>query len=62
MNEADIKAASSGIALDDNDCVTNFDTLYVTTATLQVDYAPYSSSLLNLIKLSEDRITKTRSK
>ena len=62
MNEADIKAASSGICLDGNDCVENFDTLYVTTTTLSVDYAPYSASLLNLIKLSEDRITKTRNK
>ena len=50
MSEANIKAASSGIALDGNDCVDNFNTLYITTATLQKDYAQYSSSLLNLIK------------
>lgn len=60
MNEADIKAASSGIALDGNDCVMNFNTLYITTATLSKDYSQYSSSLLNLIKLSEDSISKTR--
>lgn len=62
MNEADIKAASSGICLDDNDCVQNFNTLYITTATLSKDYSQYSSSLLNLIKLSEDSISRTREK
>ncbi len=62
MSEANIKAASSGIALDGNDCVDNFDTLYVTTATLQKDYAQYSSSLLNLIKRSEESISTTRAK
>ena len=60
MSESDIKAASCGIALDGNDCVTNFDTLYLTTATLSKDYSQYSSSLLNLIKLSEDSIARTR--
>lgn len=62
MSEANIKAASSGISLDGNDSVTNFDTLYVTTATLQKDYAQYSSSLLNLIKRSEEKIARTREK
>ena len=62
MSEADIKAASSGIALDGNDCIDNFDTLYLTTATLTRDYAPYSSSLLNLIKRSEESIARTRAK
>jgi transcriptional regulator with XRE-family HTH domain len=62
MSEADIKAASSGIALDGNDCVDNFDTLYITTAKLAKEYAPYSSSLLNLIKRSEDSIARTRAK
>ena len=62
MSEADIKAASSGIALDGNDCIDNFDTLYITTSTLQKDYAQYSSSLLNLIKRSEESIARTRSK
>ena len=62
MSEANIKAASSGIALDGNDCIDNFDTLYVTTATLQKDYAQYSSSLLNLIKRSEESISRTRAK
>lgn len=62
MSEANIKAASSGIALDGNDSVNNFDTLYVTTATLQKDYAQYSSSLLNLIKRSEEKIARTREK
>ena len=62
MSEANIKAASSGIALDGNDCVDNFDTLYVTTATLQKDFAQYSSSLLNLIKRSEESISRTRAK
>ena len=62
MSEADIKAASSGIAVDGNDCVNNFDTLYITTSTLQKDYAQYSSSLLNLIKRSEESIARTRAK
>ncbi len=62
MSESNIKAASSGIALDGNDCVNNFDTLYLTTATLQKDYAQYSSSLLNLIKRSEEKIARTREK
>lgn len=62
MSEADIKAASSGISLDGNDCVDNFDTLYITTSTLQKDYAQYSSSLLNLIKRSEESIARTREK
>ena len=44
------------------DCIDNFDTLYVTTATLQKDYAQYSSSLLNLIKRSEESISRTRAK
>ena len=42
--------------------IDNFDTLYVTTATLQKDYAQYSSSLLNLIKRSEESISRTRAK
>ncbi len=62
MSEADIKAASCGISLDGNDCVDNFDTLYITTSTLQKDYAQYSSSLLNLIKRSEESIARTREK
>ncbi len=62
MSEADIKAASCGIALDGNDCVDNFDTLYITTSTLQKDYAQYSSSMLNLIKRSEESIARTREK
>ncbi len=62
MNEADIKAASCGIPLDGNDCVTDFETLYMTTSILQKDYAPYSSSLLNLIKRSEESIARTRAK
>lgn len=60
MNEADIKAASSGIAIGEHDCVTDTETLYVTTATLSQDYSEYSASLLNLIKISEDSINKTR--
>lgn len=62
MAEADIKAASSGIPLDGNDCVRDFETLYVTTATLSKDYSQYSSSLLNLIKSSEESIARTREK
>ena len=60
MNEADIKAASSGIPIGEHDCVTDTETLYVTTATLSQDYSEYSASLLNLIKISEDSISKTR--
>lgn len=62
MSESNIKAASSGISLDDNDSVDNFDTLYLTTATLQKDYTQYSSSLLDLIKRSEEKIARTREK
>ena len=62
MSEANIKAASSGISLDGNDSVNDFNSLYVTTATLQKDYAQYSSSLLNLIKRSEEKIARTREK
>ena len=62
MSESNIKAASSGISLDDNDSVDNFDTLYLTTATLQKDYAQYSSSLLDLIKRSEEKIARKREK
>ncbi|MBQ8296747.1 MAG: helix-turn-helix transcriptional regulator [Ruminococcus sp.] len=62
MSEADAKAASCGIPLDGNDCVTNMDTLYITTATLSQDYAPYASSMLNLIQQSEDSIERTRKK
>ena len=40
----------------------NFDTLYITTSTLQKDYTQYSSSLLNLIKRSEESIARTRAK
>ena len=62
MSESNIKAASSGISLEGNDSLRNFDTLYLTTATLQKDYAQYSSSLLSLIKRSEDKIARTREK
>ena len=60
INEADIKAASSGIPIGEHDCVTDTETLYVTTATLSKDYSEYSASLLNLIKISEDSISKMR--
>lgn len=60
INEADIKAASSGIPIGEHDCVTDTETLYVTTATLSQDYSEYSASLLNLIKISEDSISKMR--
>lgn len=62
MSEADIKAASCGIPLDGNDCVTDFEALYITTATLSKDYSQYSSSLLNLINRSEKSIARTREK
>jgi transcriptional regulator with XRE-family HTH domain len=56
LSEAQIKAASSGITVGENDAVTDFETLYATTATLARDFPNYSSSLLNLIKISEDSI------
>ena len=62
MNEADTKAASSGIALDGNDCIVDFNSIYITTSTLAEEYPQYMSSLLNLIELSEGKIKKTRSK
>ena len=40
--------------------MTDTETLYVTTATLSKDYSEYSASLLNLIKISEDSISKMR--
>lgn len=60
MNEADIKAASSGIAIGERDCVMDTETLYVTTTTLSEEYSEYSASLLNLIKISEDSIGRAR--
>ena len=60
MNEANIKAASSGIPIGDNDCVQDSEVLYLTTAILSQTYPEYSSSLLNLIKISEDSIHKKR--
>lgn len=60
MSEANIKAASSGIALGSNDCVKDAESLYVTTATLSKDFSEYASSLLNLIKIGEDSIARTR--
>lgn len=60
ISEAYIKAASSGIVTDEGDAVTEFDTLYATTQTLTRDYPEYASSLLNLIKISEESI-KTKS-
>ena len=60
MNEANIKAASSGIPIGENDCVQDAEVLYLTTAILSQTYPEYSSSLLNLIKISEDSIHKKR--
>ena len=60
LNESNIKAASSGIALGTNDAVEDAETLYVTTATLSKDFSEYASSLLNLIQISEDSIARTR--
>ena len=60
MNEANIKAASSGIPIGENDCVKDSEVLYLTTAILSQTYPEYSSSLLNLIKISEDSIDKKR--
>lgn len=60
MNEANIKAASSGIPIGDNDYVKDPDVLYLTTAILSQTYPEYSSSLLNLVKISEDSIHKKR--
>ena len=54
MNEANVKAASCGIPIGENDCVEDTDVLYLTTAILSQTYPEYSSSLLNLIKISED--------
>ncbi|MBR3630810.1 MAG: transcriptional regulator, partial [Oscillospiraceae bacterium] len=60
MNEANIKAASSGIPIGENDYVKDSDVLYLTTAILSQTYPEYSSSLLNLIKISEESIHKKR--
>ncbi|GHU56586.1 hypothetical protein FACS1894132_14130 [Clostridia bacterium] len=56
LSEAHIKASASGIPIGDNDFVIDFTTLYTTTATLARDYPNYASSLLNLIKISEESI------
>ena len=60
MNEANIKAASSGIPIGSNDYVKDAEVLYLTTAILSHTYPEYSSSLLNLIKISEESIHKKR--
>ncbi|MBR3446210.1 MAG: helix-turn-helix transcriptional regulator [Oscillospiraceae bacterium] len=60
LNESNIKAASSGIALGTNDSVEDAETLYVTTTTLSKDFPDYADSLLNLIKISEESIARTR--
>ena len=60
LNESNIKAASSGIALGTNDSVEDAETLYVTTTTLSKDFPDYANSLLNLIKISEESIARTR--
>lgn len=60
MNEANIKAASSGIPIGSNDCVKDAEVLYLTTTILSHTYPEYSSSLLNLIKISEESIYKKR--
>lgn len=60
MSEANIKAASSGIPLEENDCVRDSEVLFLTTSILSQTFPEYSSSLLNLIKISEDSIHKKR--
>ncbi len=60
MNEANIKAASCGIPIGSNDYVKDSNVLYLTTTILSQTYPEYSSSLLNLIKISEDSIHKKR--
>jgi len=60
MNESDIKSALSGVCIGSNDCVADFNAVYLTTSTLFKEYPLYMSSLLNLIKISEDKITEMR--
>ncbi len=60
MSEANVKAASCGIPIGDNDYVRDTEVLYLTTSILSQTYPEYSSSLLNLIKISEDSIHKKR--
>jgi transcriptional regulator with XRE-family HTH domain len=56
VSEAFIKASSSGIPTENNDCVKDFETLYITTSTLLKDYPNYASSLMYLIEISEKSI------
>ncbi|MDE6005444.1 MAG: helix-turn-helix transcriptional regulator [Oscillospiraceae bacterium] len=60
MSEANIKAASCGIPIGENDFVEDTEVLYLTTSILSKTYPEYSASLLNLIKISEDSIHKKR--
>ena len=60
MNEANVKAASCGIKIGENDYVEDSEVLYLTTAILSETYPEYSASLLNLIKISEDSMHKKR--
>ena len=60
MSEANIKAASCGIPIGENDYVEDTEVLYLTTSSLSKTYPEYSASLLNLIKISEDSIHKKR--
>lgn len=60
MSEANVKAASCGIPIGANDYVRDTEVLYLTTSILSQTYPEYSSSLLNLIKISEDSIHKKR--
>ncbi len=59
-NEANIKAASCGIPFGENDAVLEREVLYLTSTILSQSYPEYSSSLLTLIKISEDQIHKSR--
>lgn len=58
LSEAASNAAARGLSVRGNDCVKKGEELFLTTTTLAEEYPQYSSSLLNLIKNSENEINK----
>lgn len=54
--EAKVKASVKGVALSDEDAVAEADELLITTQSLAEEYPKYYSSMVNLIKNSEQRI------
>ena len=54
--EANANAAAKGVSMNGGDVVKVSDKTVITTNSLSIEYASYSSSILNIIKNSEARI------